>query len=324
MKLGITFGAYEYVHIGHIRLFQNAKKQCDHLIVCVSDDKYIEEKKGHAPAFGLQDRLDALQSIKEIDTLDVQSLNFGKKELIAKYGADVVFVGDDWTPETFTGENLGVPVVYLPRTQGVSSTKFRTLAIKFEDLTDGKKNKILGDLKQFESVMSDYDIYLQFGSLLGAIRERNLIGGDYDIDVCYMSHFHTMPEIVQEAKDLKVRLHKLGILDKHFDKSMQGVPPEQEVEPFGQFHVNGGSMIIDLFTSWIDENGDYWTCQWGNFGKADQFFPLSEGKLCDFTFKVPQNSELILARLYGEDWRTPRSDYPGNHVPGGRRNYLYC
>jgi glycerol-3-phosphate cytidylyltransferase len=125
IKTGITFGAYEYVHIGHIFLLQHAKKMCDKLIVCVSSDEYIEEKKGHTPEFSWHERVNALSSITEIDQIGVQSLSFTKQRAIEYFNADVIFVGDDWTPETFTGEGLGIPVIYLPRTSHISSTKIR-------------------------------------------------------------------------------------------------------------------------------------------------------------------------------------------------------
>jgi len=122
---GITFGAFEYLHVGHIFLIQHAKMMCDNLIVCVSDDEYIEKKKGHTPEFTWHDRVSALRSVKEVDYIAIQSLEFGKKDAIELFKADVVFVGNDWNKETFSGEGLGVPVIYLPRTDKISSTKFR-------------------------------------------------------------------------------------------------------------------------------------------------------------------------------------------------------
>jgi glycerol-3-phosphate cytidylyltransferase len=122
---GITFGAYEYLHLGHIFLIQHAKGMCDRLIVCVSNDQYIKEKKGHLPEFSWHERVTALSSIREVDMVGIQSLEFGKKEAINFYKPDVIFVGDDWSPSSFSGEGLGVPVVYIPRTDNISSTKLR-------------------------------------------------------------------------------------------------------------------------------------------------------------------------------------------------------
>jgi len=124
-KVGITFGGFDLCHIGHLNLLKQAKKLCDYLVVCVSNDSYIKKIKKYASVIPLKDRIEIIKAIRYVDEVDIQKLNFGKKPLIKKYGADVIFVGNDWTPETFTGENLGVPVVYLDRTKGISSTQLR-------------------------------------------------------------------------------------------------------------------------------------------------------------------------------------------------------
>ena len=122
-KRGITFGAFDPVHIGHINIFINAKKYCEKLTVCISDNDYLLEHKGHSERFPLDERVRSLESIKEIDSISVQSLGMTKKKWAEVYGADVVFVGDDWKGRKWDGAELGIPVVYLPRTSGVSSTE---------------------------------------------------------------------------------------------------------------------------------------------------------------------------------------------------------
>jgi len=129
-KIGITFGAYEIWHIGHLNLIRQAKSKCDRLIICISDDEYIASKKHHSASIPLQYRKEMIEALKYVDMVDVQSLSCGKKELVEKYRPDVIFVGNDWTPETFTGEGLGVPVVYLNRTKGISSTLLRNKYFK--------------------------------------------------------------------------------------------------------------------------------------------------------------------------------------------------
>jgi len=125
MKVGITFGGFNPIHEGHIKLLRRAKEQCDYLVVCVDDDDYLLNKKQQLPYFSLQERIEDIASIKYVDAVDIQSLTMGKKELVKKHKADVIFVGNDWNKDTFKGANLGVEVVYLPRTEGISSTQIR-------------------------------------------------------------------------------------------------------------------------------------------------------------------------------------------------------
>jgi glycerol-3-phosphate cytidylyltransferase len=125
MLKGITFGAFDPLHIGHVFLFQNAKQQCDHLTVVVSSDKYISNVKGYSPKFTYRQRIKALSSIKEIDYIYSQKDENSKKYFVDLLKPDVIFVGSDWTPETFKGEGLGIKVVYLPRTPYISATQLR-------------------------------------------------------------------------------------------------------------------------------------------------------------------------------------------------------
>jgi glycerol-3-phosphate cytidylyltransferase len=123
-KIGITFGAFDPLHYGHIKLFERAKEQCEVLYVIVSNDEYIRKHKGRPERVPLRERLKAVASVRYVDKLGAQGLEGGtKKAFIDEIRPDVIFVGSDWTPETFTGEGLGVPVVYLPHTDGISSTK---------------------------------------------------------------------------------------------------------------------------------------------------------------------------------------------------------
>lgn len=124
-NIGLTFGAFEHFHHGHVNLLKNAKKMCNKIIVCVSDDEYIGTYKNHKPLQSWQQRKMVVEAIKYVDKVDKQSKNFSKADAVKKYNPDVLFVGNDWNPKTYTGEGLGVPVIYLPYTDGISSTKIK-------------------------------------------------------------------------------------------------------------------------------------------------------------------------------------------------------
>jgi glycerol-3-phosphate cytidylyltransferase len=125
-KLGITFGAFDPLHQGHINLFNNALKQCDKLIVCVSDNDYIETHKGYKPTSNLAERVQSIYKTLLPEIVYYQTDFYNKKWNVENFKPDVIFVGNDWDKTTFTGEGLGVPVVYLPRTKGISGTQLRS------------------------------------------------------------------------------------------------------------------------------------------------------------------------------------------------------
>lgn len=127
-KTGITFGAFDPVHIGHIFLIENALKHCDRLIVGLSSDDYIREVKGYTPMFCYDKRKTALYMVKGVTEVVKQCVleGFTKKDWVDTIKPDLLFVGSDWTPETYTGEGLGVPVIYLPRTEIISASLLRT------------------------------------------------------------------------------------------------------------------------------------------------------------------------------------------------------
>jgi hypothetical protein len=122
--------------------------------------------------------------------------------------------------------------------------------------------------------------------------------------------------VYEEARALAMNLSDLDLLKAYFEpqegthygkKTEVGEELSKDFIPTGQFHI-GIDYIFDLFTSWIDEKGNYWTCQWGNYGNVE-VLPYLKGNLNGFVFNIPKDYDNILTRLYG-DWRTPRDDHP--------------
>lgn len=120
----LTFGAFNPIHFGHIYLFKETKKRCNQLVVCVSDDNYIRKVKNSEPFFNFKERCEYVKSIRYVDIVDKQSLDFSKEDAVKKYSPDALAVGQDWQG-CYTGEGLGIPVIYIPRIKGMSSTILR-------------------------------------------------------------------------------------------------------------------------------------------------------------------------------------------------------
>ena len=130
MIIGYTTGVFDMFHIGHLRLLQRAKEQCDFLIVGVSTDELVLKDKNKLPIIPLEDRMEIVKGLKCVDKVVVQE-DKNKFSAWEKYHFNKMFVGSDWqgTPQWLGFEKqfqpVGVEIVYLSYTQGISSTKLR-------------------------------------------------------------------------------------------------------------------------------------------------------------------------------------------------------
>ena len=123
MKRILTYGTYDLLHYGHIRLLQRAKELGDYLIVGLSTDEFnaIKEKKAYHPFI---ERKAMLEAIRYVGLVIPENKWEQKVEDIQKYQADILVMGDDWEGK-FDDLKKYCQVIYLPRTQGISTTKIK-------------------------------------------------------------------------------------------------------------------------------------------------------------------------------------------------------
>jgi glycerol-3-phosphate cytidylyltransferase len=117
----ITFGTFDVLHVGHIRVLKRAAELGDRLVVGVSADELNIAKKGRAPVFTQDERLEIVSSLKVVDEVFVEESLEKKRDYIVEHGADVLVMGDDWAGK-FDWVSDVCEVVYLPRTPSVSTT----------------------------------------------------------------------------------------------------------------------------------------------------------------------------------------------------------
>lgn len=128
--VGYTTGVFDMFHIGHLNIIKRAKEQCDYLIVGVSTDELVQQEKSKTPIIPFEDRCEIVESLKYVDKV-VPQVNKNKFEAWQKYGFQKMFVGSDWkgTPQWQEYERqfspVGVEIVYLEYTEGISSTVLR-------------------------------------------------------------------------------------------------------------------------------------------------------------------------------------------------------
>lgn len=120
----ITYGTYDLLHYGHVRLLERAKALGDYLIVGVTSDDYDKTRGKINVQQSLEERVAAVQATGVADKVIIEEYEGQKIDDIKKYGIDIFTVGSDWVGY-FDYLNEFCRVVYLPRTEGVSSTEIR-------------------------------------------------------------------------------------------------------------------------------------------------------------------------------------------------------
>lgn len=128
MKKVITVGVYDYFHLGHLRLFENAKKLGDYLIVAVQDGDLILKTKPDAKVlYTTQQRIDMVKALRVVDEVIVYQ---DVDTILPQVDFDIFAKGPDQTHAGFQKavkwcEDNGKEVVVLPRTPGISSSDIK-------------------------------------------------------------------------------------------------------------------------------------------------------------------------------------------------------
>ena len=125
MKKVITYGTYDCLHYGHIRLLERAKALGDYLIVGVTSDAYDKERGKINGTQSVLERVEAVRKTGLADLIIIEEYEGQKIDDIVKYGVDIFTVGSDWVGK-FDYLNDYCKVVYLDRTVGVSSSEIRS------------------------------------------------------------------------------------------------------------------------------------------------------------------------------------------------------
>ena len=124
MKKVITYGTFDLLHQGHINLLRRAKALGDWLIVGVTTDNFDLERGKMNTCGNVMERIEAVKATGLVDQVIIEEYKGQKIDDIRKYGVDIFAIGSDWTGY-FDYLKEFCEVVYLPRTEGISSTQLR-------------------------------------------------------------------------------------------------------------------------------------------------------------------------------------------------------
>ena len=135
MKIGYTSGVFDLFHIGHLNILKKAKKNCDYLIVAVTNDSLTLKLKNKKPVIPFKERFEIVKSIKFVDKVVEEKVD---DKLLAKkkYKFDIIFKGDDWKNSKKWKvlkrefKKMNIKVLFLKYTKNTSSTLIKNVCEK--------------------------------------------------------------------------------------------------------------------------------------------------------------------------------------------------
>ena len=127
---GVVAGNFDVIHPGYIKLFKQMKDVCENVIILLHTDPSIERPEKLKPILSVQERDEILMSIKYIDNVFTYTTEKELFDLLQGLNPDVRFLGDDYKDKPYTGYDLRIPILYINRSHGWSTTKYKELISK--------------------------------------------------------------------------------------------------------------------------------------------------------------------------------------------------
>ena len=126
MKRVLTYGTFDLLHYGHVRLLQRARALGDYLVVALSTDEF-NAVKGKKSFYSYETRKEMLEGVRYVDLVIPERSWDQKVDDVLTYHIDIVVMGDDWAGDSrFECLRDYCEVIYLSRTEGISTTDVKT------------------------------------------------------------------------------------------------------------------------------------------------------------------------------------------------------
>ena len=129
-KTGVIAGNFDVIHPGYIHLFNECKEFCTELIILLHEDPSIERPEKLKPILNLDERKMILSSLTQVDQIIPYKLEVDLYQLLSNLDIDIRFLGDDYKSKPFTGDDLNIPIHFLDRSHGWSTTRFKNKLAK--------------------------------------------------------------------------------------------------------------------------------------------------------------------------------------------------
>lgn len=129
MKIGITFSAFDLLHAGHIKMLEEAKHQCDYLIIGLQTDPTVDRPLKNKPTQSVVERYIQLKGCRFVDEIVPYTTEQDLEDILQAFQIDVRIVGDEYENSDFTGrkycEQSGIILYFNARDHRFSSSNLR-------------------------------------------------------------------------------------------------------------------------------------------------------------------------------------------------------
>ena len=128
--IGFTCGAFDLLHAGHIVMLEEAKSNCDYLIVGLQTDPSIDRENKNKPVQTVYERYVQLNAVQYVDEIIPYDTEQSLLDLLQSQKIDIRFIGEDYRDREFTGNDLPIEAYYTSRQHSFSSSSLRKLILK--------------------------------------------------------------------------------------------------------------------------------------------------------------------------------------------------
>ena len=137
-KVGFTCSTFDLLHAGHVTMLEEAKRECDYLIVGLQNDPTIDRPEKNAPIQSIVERQIQLSAVKYVDEIVIYNTEDDLQDLLLTLPIDIRVLGVEYKGKDFTGKEIakqrGSKIVYNGRDHSFSSTSLRKRVVCATDL----------------------------------------------------------------------------------------------------------------------------------------------------------------------------------------------
>jgi len=138
MKVGITFSAFDLLHAGHVKMLEEAKQQCDYLIVGLQTDPTLDRPEKNKPTQSVVERYIQLKGCKFVDEIVPYATEQDLEDVLKSFHINVRIVGDEYEKKDFTArkycEQNGISLYFNKRKHRFSSSSLRKIIASKEQV----------------------------------------------------------------------------------------------------------------------------------------------------------------------------------------------